>query len=88
MRPLIRVGVDAIYRAAQSVASRRHAQRHLSGATGTPDDATDDGDDAVGFARRDAVAHQKRRATHLSSDPVECRAKAHPLIDGGPAGEL
>src|SRR2546422_2276794 len=45
------------------------------------DGATDDGDDAVGFARRDTVAHQKRRATHLSSDTLECRAKAHPLTD-------
>src|SRR6267378_3541632 len=83
-----RVGVDAIHRAAQSAASRRHAQRHLSGAAGTPDGATDDGDDVVGFARRDAVAHQERRETHLSSDTAECRAKAHPLPDGGATGEL
>jgi hypothetical protein len=83
-----RVGVDAIHRAAQSAASRRHAQRHLSGAAGTPDGTTDDGDDAGSFARRDAVAHQERRETHVSSDTAECRTKAHPLIDGGATGEL
>ena len=68
--------------------ARRHAQRHLSGAAGTPDGATDDGDDAVGFARRDAVAHHDQRQTPLSSDTVECRAKAHPRTDGGAARDL
>ncbi len=43
--------------------SRRDAQRHLSRATGTADGAADDGDDAVGFSRGDAVAYKDRRQT-------------------------
>jgi hypothetical protein len=31
----------------------------------TPDDATDDRNDAVGITRRDAVAHDDRRQTLL-----------------------
>src|SRR5262249_51687010 len=81
-------GVDTIRRAAQSPASGRHAQRHLSGAARTVDGATDDGDAAVGFSRRDAVAHQGQRPTHLSSDAVEYCAKAHPRTHGGAARYL
>ena len=55
------VSTDAVRRAAESAASQRHAQRHLSGAAGTPDGATDDGDDAVGIARRDVVAYHDQR---------------------------
>src|SRR5438128_7490893 len=83
-----RAGVDPIRRAAQSAASRRHTQRHLSGAARTGDGATDDGDDAVGFSRRDAVAHQGPRQTPLSSDAVEYGAKAHPRTHGGAARRL
>src|SRR5262249_55789452 len=83
-----RVGVDTIRRAAQSAAHRRHAQRHLSRTAGTVDGATDDGDDVVGFAWRDAVTHHDRRQTHLSSDAVESRAKTHPRTHGSVAGEL
>src|SRR6186713_1759908 len=69
-------------------ASRRHAHRHLSGAARTVDSATDDGDDAVGFSRRDAVTHQGQRQTPLSSDAVEYCAKAHPRTHGGTASHL
>src|SRR5262249_9687270 len=73
---------------AQSAASRRHTQRHLSGAARTGDGTTDDGDDAVGFSRRDAVAPQGQRQIHLSSDAVEYCAKAHPRTHGGAARYL
>src|SRR5439155_11247941 len=83
-----RVGVDAIRRAAQSAARRRHAQRHLSRTAGSGDGATDDGADVGGFAWRDAVTHEDRRQTPLSSDAVEYRAKTPPCTHGSAAGEL
>src|SRR5256712_8138868 len=83
-----RGGVDAMRRAAPSAARRRHAQRPLSGAAGTVDGATDDREDVVGFAGRDAVTPHDRRHTPLSADTVDSRAQAPPRTHGSAAGEL
>ena len=40
------------------------------------------------LAWRDAVTHQDRRQTYLSSDAVEYSAKTHPRTHGSAAGEL